>query len=258
MSPEGVILISTVIKIITTFTLYSRRYPGKNEIFEHNIKFSWQIIIITLVAITLLSVIINRHKFSVKKITETILEITNLTISRSFPKSIKMSDYISRMVLGPVLLLFMFTSIQYCNFNLDNQVKNIPDKVIDSWDDLAQWKNVRIFGLYNKFMSQFVEQDNDMARNFKNRFIKISGAYWLSEEFHMEMAKNISTGNAVFVMNKLSLIFALMRMAQDVKDEDSEFLDHVHVSRHGSTDLPYFIPSFKNFDHPFHQDLNRM
>ena len=73
------------------------------------------------------------------------------------------------MVLGPVLLLFSFTSIQYCNFILDDQVKKISDKVIDSWVDLAQWKDVRIFGLYNKFMSQFVEQDNDMARNFKKK-----------------------------------------------------------------------------------------
>ena len=134
----------------------------------------------------------------------------------------------------------------------------MPDKLIDSWEDLALWKDVQIFGVKNKFMAQIVEQDNDMARNFKKRFKEISIDYWLSKEFHMEIAKNISTGNAVFVMNKLSLIFALMRMAEDVKDEDPDFIDHVHVSRYGGTDLPYFILSFEYFNHSFHQDLNKM
>ena len=197
---------------------------------------------ITLVAIILLSVIMVRHKISVKKVTETLLEITSLTINKSIPSSIKMSDNISRIVLGPVLLLFSFTSIQYCNFILDDQVKKIRDKVLDSWDDHAQWKGVRIFGLYNRFMSQFVEQDNDVARNFKTRFKEISVAYWLSKEFHMEMAKNISTGNAMFVMNKLGLIFALMRMANNVKDEDHDLITSIYHDMAAQTYLTSVHP----------------
>ena len=213
---------------------------------------------ITMVAITLLNIIMVRHELRIEKIAETLLDITGLTINKSLPSSINVGDYKIRMVLGPVLLLFLFASIQYCNLILDNQVMKTQDRIIDSWDDLAQWKNLRICGLWDRFMSQFVEQDNDMARNFKKRFNKITLAYWLSENFYIEMAKNISTGKAVFVLNKLSLIFALMRMAKDIEEKEPDFFDHVHVSRYGSTDLPYFIPSFNNFNHPYYQDLNKM
>ena len=206
----------------------------------------------------MLSGIMVRHKFSFKNLLETLMEISFLTFSKSFPSSIKMSDYKNRMVLGPVLLLFLLTSIQYCNLILDNQVKKIPDKIIESWEDLALLKNVAIFGLKNRFMSQFVEQDNDMARNFKKRFKEMPIDHWLTKQFCIKLAKNISTGNAVFVINKLTLVFFLMRMAQHVELEDPDFLDHVLVSRYGSADIPYFIPSFNYFHHPYHQDLNKM
>ena len=189
---------------------------------------------------------------------ETCLEICILLVTKSFPRSIKISDTISRLVLGPVLLLFLLTSIYFCNLILDDKTKKIPDKIIDSWDDLALWKNVDIFGLEHRFLSDFVQRDDEMAKNFAERFKKIPINNWLSKDFCIEMARNISTGNAVLVINKLTLIFTLMRMAKYVKEEDPDFLDHVHVSKDGSTDLPYFIPSFNDFHHPYHQDLNKM
>ena len=199
-----------------------------------------------------------RNNFNLRKFIKTCLEMCVLILAKSFPTSIKISDHTSRLVLGPVLLLFLLTSIHFCNLILDDKTKKIPDKIIDSWDDLALWKDVSIFGLQNRFMSKFIDQNNSMARNFKERFNEIPIDNWLSKQFCIDMAKNISTGSAVLVINKLTLIFTLMRMAKYVKDEDPDFLDHVHVSKDGSTDLPYFIPSFNEFHHPYHQDLNKV
>ena len=214
---------------------------------------------ITLVVLTLISILMVRHKFSVKKFTETWIDLLiNLSITKSIPSSIDSSDYISRLVLGPVLVAFFITSVEYCNLILDNQVMKMPDRVIDSWDDLALWKDVGIFGLKYRFMSKFVEQDNDMAKNFKKRFKEMSVDYWLGNEIYRDMATNISQGKAVLVRNKLALIFVLIRMAKRIKDEEPDFLDNIHVSRYGSTDLPYFIRSLNDFHHPFHRDLNKM
>ena len=141
---------------------------------------------------------------------------------------------------------------------LDDKIRKIENKIIDSWDDLALSKNVLIVSLENEFMTEFVQQDNDMARNFKKRFKEIDINLHLDKQFLTQMAFNISNGKAVFIKNRSTLIFMLMLMAKYVKDFDPEFLDHVHISRHGSTSLPYFIPVFHTSDHPYYRDLNNV
>ena len=97
-----------------------------------------------------------------------------------------------------------------------------------------------------------------MARNFANRFNEIEIERSLMKDFLVDIAKKISSGKTVFLKNRLTLIFLLMKMAKYVKDTDPDFLDLIHVSQHGSTSLPYFIPSFHYTDHPYYQDLNKM
>ena len=97
-----------------------------------------------------------------------------------------------------------------------------------------------------------------MAKNFANRFTEISINLYNRKPFLFEMAKKISSGKAVFLKNKLTLIFFLIRMAKYVKDEDPDFLDLIHVSQHGSTSIPYFIPSFQYPDSPIYRDMNKM
>ena len=60
-------------------------------------------------------------------------------------------------------------------------MKKIPDKIIDSWADLALWKNVRIVGIDSDFINEFVAQDNDMARNFAERYDEIHVDMWMDK-----------------------------------------------------------------------------
>ena len=72
------------------------------------------------------------------------------------------------------------------------------------------------------------------------------------------MSKRISRGEVVLIKNKLTLIFLMMKMAQYNKDTIPDFLNNIHLSRHGSLYLPYFIPSFRSADHSYYQDLSLM
>ena len=189
------------------------RHPGNTEMFNYYEIFSWQFVIATLIAISVLSLFMVRHKFTVKVFIETCMEVSSLTLTKSFPSSIQKCDHISRMVLGPILLLLIFTIIEFCNLILDEKVKKIPDRIIDSWDDLAQWKNVWIYAIESDFINEFVTQDNDMARNFAERYEGLKIDMWMNKEFLTDLAMNITRGDAVFIKNKLTLIFLLMRMA---------------------------------------------
>ena len=234
------------------------KYPGNNEIFHYYQQQSWQFILALFIVVLVLSGLINNRNFRIKIFIETCLDILSLLLAKNFPRSLKNCDHKILFVLGPYLLLILFQSIRFCNWIMDDKMKKINDKVIDSWDDLALVKDVQIVGLQNDFITEFVEQDNDMARNFKTRFNKIEINRWLTKEFLTEMAMNISTGKAVFIKNRSTLIFLLMNMANYIRDIDTDFLDHVHVSRHGSTNLPCFIPSFHSSDHPYNQDLDKV
>ena len=136
----------------------SKRYPGDNELYQYYKLFSWQYVLSTIMVITILSIIVNRHRLNVKKYLETYLDIAGLILSKSLPSSIKDCDNISRMILGPVILLLLFTSMQFSNHVLDSKVKKIPDKVIDSWEDLAMRKEVGIVAIHNDFVTEFVKQ----------------------------------------------------------------------------------------------------
>ena len=113
--------------------------------------------------------------------------------------SIKNCSHESRFILSPFLLLLLVVSIRFCNLILDDKIRKIENKIIDSWDDLAIWKNVLIVSLENEFMTGFVQQDNDMARNFKKRFKVIDINLHLDKQFLTQMAMNISNGKAVFI-----------------------------------------------------------
>ena len=211
------------------------RYPGNNQIFQYYQQQSCQLILALIIVVLVLAGFINFMKkkiFHLKKFIEIYLDISGLLLGRNFPRSLKNCDPKSRFVLVPYLLFILFQSIQFCNLILDDKMKKVNDNMIDSWDDLELVKEVQIVGLQNDSITEFVEQDNDMARNFKTRFNKIDINRWLDKEFLMEMAMNISTGKAVFIKNRSTLIFLLMKMANYIRDIDIDFLDHVHVSRH--------------------------
>ena len=235
------------------------RYPGNSEMFHYYLAFNWPFVIATSLAILFLSVIMVKNKFKLKNLIETYIDLYSLALTKSMPRSINNCDHVSRLVLGPVMLLFLFTSIYFCNLILDEKVMKIPCKVIDSWDDLALKKNLEIVFFKYDFMSKFVElKDNDMARNFAERKHEIPTDEWMDKSVLTDLAMNISNGKAVLVKNKLTLIFLLMKMAKYVEHKDPYFLDKVHLSEKGSTSLPYFIPSFHPPGHPCYRDLNKV
>ena len=235
-----------------------RTYPGNTEIFHYYQIISWQFLFAYLISIFMLSLIIKRNNLGIKNFIEAYLDITSLTFSKCFPGSLEKCDNISRIVLGPILVLLLFSAIQFCNLILDDKVKKIQDLVIDSWDDLAMREDLEIVGVQNDFVTEFIEQDNEMARNFAKRFTEMSIDVSTTPDFLLEMGKNISSGKGVFLKNRLTLIFLMMKMATVIRDIEPDFVDHVHVSRHGSTSIPYFIPSFLHAFHPIYYDMNQM
>ena len=235
-----------------------RTYPGNTEIFHYYQIISWQFLFAYLISIFILSLIIKRNNLGIKKFIEAYLDISSLTFSKCLPSSLENCDHITRLVLGPFLMLLLFATITFCTLILDDQVKKIQDMVIDSWDDLAMREDLEIVGVQNDFVTEFVEKDNEMARNFAKRFKEISIDLFMKELFLVKMAMNILNGKAVFLKNRLFLIFILMRMARFIKDKNPDFLDHVHVSRYGSTSIHFFIPSFHYPDHPVYRDMNKV
>ena len=235
-----------------------RKYPGSSEMFQYYQIISWQFLLAYFISISLLSLFIIRNMYRLKKLAETYLDLFSLTFSKCLPSSLEKCDHITRLVLGPFLMLLLFATITFCNLILDDKVKKIQDMVIDSWDDLAMREDLEIVGVQNDFVTEFVEKDNEMARNFAKRFKEISIDMFMKEPFLVKMAMNILNGKAVFLKNRLFLIFILMRMARFIKDKNPDFLDHIHVSRYGSTSIHFFIPSFHYPDHPVYRDMNKV
>ena len=247
---------------VVDYTDYGRiafiRYPGNTEIFHYYHIMTWPVILVSFIVAIVFTLFIVSKNFNIKQFVTILLDILALTISPNLPRSLKSCNHSSRLILGPILLFLLVASIKFCNLVLEDKLRKIKSKLIDSWDDLALWKDVQIVSLEYEFITEFVQQDNDMARNFKKRFNEIDINVHLDKEFLTQMAMNISNGKAVFIKNRSTLIFMLMIMAKYIKDLDPNFLDHVHISQHGSTNLPYFIPVFHSSNHPYYRDLNNV
>ena len=114
------------------------KYPGNTEMFHYYQIISWQFFFGLFISIVLLTMFMVRHKFTGKKFIETCMELYGLLLSKCMPSSIKRCDYVSRMVLGPVILFYLFTSIKFSNLILDEKVKKIQDKVIKM--TMYNWK----------------------------------------------------------------------------------------------------------------------
>ena len=116
---------------------------------------------------------------------------------------------------------------------MDYMNKPIPNRVIDSWEDLYQRKEVKILASETNALVKFTELENTpMAIDFRQRLEALSPD--TSEYFRSDMFEKVCSGKYAYATNRLVLIGNMFMLL----NSSEEYLTRLHISREGGGELP--------------------
>ena len=168
----------------------------------------------------------------------------------------------NRIIMSAWLFAATSISINFSNYVLEQKVVTVPDKVIDSWQDLHDNPDIEIAAVEQDTLVKFArDMENDMARDFWKRLTRYKYQAWFNDDVLLRLAENMTIGQTAIIKSKITLEFLLLHMSQLIANmsmDYNSFLDSIHISEHGAWNLPFFIPSLRGSQHPYFRHLNKM
>lgn len=227
--------------------------PGKRFIFEYFLSFDpyfWISIILSLIIVSLLMTFL---KNTFKAFLDYFWLILSVLLSETIPKRQIPNSPKERILL---YFWFIFCTIILLAFSgvlLGFFIRNPPNHVIDSWDELFMEKEFKIITSELSFLKNYVEKyksSDDMARDFNSR-IDMTHKMRFNRNDLLYMFKNITTNSHVFVGQMLFL--------RQLKSHFNKiYSESLHVSKYGGGISPYFIPLHKRIDSKLEIQLNSL
>jgi hypothetical protein len=143
-------------------------------------------------------------------------------------------------------MLSAFSGVLYGFF-----VKNIPNDVIDSWDELYSRKEFRITISDLSSHSEFSEEDN-ILHDFKTRIDdKLIFDSNYNENKLFSLFENITKTNRVYIGQKDTLHTSLSKFGQT-------FENSLHISEYGGGISPYALIINPLIDSQLKRDINKL
>jgi uncharacterized membrane protein YcgQ (UPF0703/DUF1980 family) len=223
--------------------------PGQRYIFDYFLSFDtkvWLFMILTLIIISLMMSLTQR---SFKLILSNFWHFSSILLSEIFPKRMITNNLTQRIIICFWLIfctifLSAFSGVLYGFF-----IKNIPNDVIDSWDELYSIKELRItISDYSLF--------SDYSKNNKNSFdfkARIDEKFSLnySESDYLSLFEEIKKSNRVFMGEKQALNALVSKYGQTLKNS-------LHLSKYGGGTTPYALILNTFIDSQLEIDLNKL
>ena len=154
-----------------------------------------------------------------------------------------------RLLLMLWLLTCTILLSSYSGNLRDNFMKSTSEKAIDSWEDLMERQDLKILTHEYSFIYKFGHSyDNEMARNFRQRFFNIS---------YIDI-------NYTDIMDKLlsgRYVISAPTYWKDVCNlyaTKPTFCERVHVSKFGGVTSSYFIAFNYLIDKDLEKQVNQM
>ena len=233
---------------------------GKEELFIYFKYLHYSLDILILVTLLLISITLlfikNRKITKIKESlvyligdTLTLLTVLITSIDKHALFSGKRIGKVM-LVLGPWFFSAYLIAIVFNNLLLESMVKAIPNQVIDSWEDLASNKHLKILVENVEFLSQYSLKSNSiMAKRFKGRVQSFGLQDLANMTMVIEMCKDMLNGRAVYVKNKLTMIYHILWYQSNCK-LGNQLVDSMHLSKYGGPSDQYFliIPSTTSND----------
>ena len=232
------------------------KYPGQSQPFSYFFLFPSNLIMGLFLSLICVSIILSLKRWDFIEYIRLLLDTFVVMFSKEMPRSFKSNAVATRLIGASWLLSTMFISIIFCNLVLDEKVKAINPKVIDSLDDLYQRGDVQITVRSRGFLGEFAQHsDSPMALSFGRRLRILPFRELKRPGCLIDLAKNLSSGHSSFAMERMSMIFFLIKLNSFSKD--NYLLKNLHISREGGPQLPYFLGSYDT-NHKYLNDMNKM
>ncbi len=223
--------------------------PGKRYIFDYFLSFDLKVWINMILTLIVISILMSLTQRSFKTILSNFWYFSSIILSELFPKRMITKNLTQRIIICFWLIfctifLSAFSGVLYGFF-----VKNIPNDVIDSWDELYSRKEFGIIISDYSLSSDFPEEDN-ILHDFKARIDdKISLNYSINNL--TTLFENITKTNRVFIGQKNSLRSYVARFGQYFKDS-------LHISEYGGGISPYSLIINPLFESQLEIEINKM
>ena len=188
----------------------SRKYPGVEETFQYFQSLSIDSLILVIVLSTILSILLTAKQKSMETTLNLMFQCLTVFFSGNIPRADNKNDTVHKILIGSWLITAMFISIQYCSFILDGKIKTIPERKIDSWEQLFDW-GLNFTTKENSAIGTFIgKQSNSLDPNLSERINPLSYKDW--EIDLNELAVKLSLGEIALVRNRIDLVYTLIRM----------------------------------------------
>ena len=165
----------------------------------------------------------------------------------------------SMILIGCWLLSVFLIKILFQNWILEDMVIVIPNRVIDSWDDLNDRPDVGIYVPTTDRLVKYCEVSKDqMALNFNPRLKRYDLNDIYNQTFVNQLISDLSTGKSALIESRNSLIYTLMHLNKVNVRKDRGFLERLHISKSGGGSVPYFTFVLEQTGAYLMPDYNRL
>ena len=128
-------------------------------------------------------------------------------------------------------------------------MKSIPEKVIDSWEDLMERKELKILINEVAFIYKFAnEDDSEMAKNFRKRIV----------DFSMDNVDVADIVNKLLTGRYVTSLPTFYIEDCDLYAKKVDLCERIHVSRFGGATSSYFIALNILINKNIEKNLNKM
>jgi hypothetical protein len=231
--------------IISEEHILSAVRPGKRYIFEYFLSFDHKIWINIILSLIIFSLIMSLTQRSFKNVLSNFWLFSTVLLSDIFPKRMLTKNLIERIIICSWLLFCTVILSAFSGVLYGFLIKNIPNDVINLWEDLYSRKEFKITASYSDLQNS---ESDEMVQDFKSR---TDEKIFTSQEFDTEflsICEKIKRSNRVFFGSKILLESMLAEYGEN----------SMHVSKYGGEISPYVLAINKLIDSQLESQLNNM
>ena len=218
-----------------------RKYPGHQVLFPYFQRIQPSFGYLLLFSLFLVSFALTGIKICSCSFFENLFRLFSSIFSPIKPKIIRKWQLYSMIVIGVWLISTFLISVTFRNHILEDMVIVIPNRVIDSWNDLKNRPEVMIRATDSDLIVEYAKKSKDqMAITFWDRLKAYPLEAFFNQSFVEQIMSELSSGESALVGGRLSLIYTLKYMHFSINESDPFFLKRLHVSKTGGEHVPYF------------------
>ena len=229
------------------------KLPGSQPVFTFFECIEANVYLLMGLMTILVTLLISRNNFNMLTFFNYLWNILTIFLSKMISKDLDMKSRLSKVIMGAWLFLEFYFTILCGSFLMEHMNKPIPYRVIDSWDDLYQMKEVKILTSKTSTLVKFTQLENTpMAMDFRQRLEALPQD--TSDTFRRDMFQKVSSGKYAYSTNRLVLIGNMFMLL----NSSVEYLTRFHISKKGGGEQPYFLAVHSTFDQGLLDSLDQM